>query len=488
MTLRETGGYAAKVRHTSLALLACICLAALPEVAAAQSVANNTNLFQRKQYYYDAVDFAVGSIIFNQPQPGPDGGAEFFCGLDIANYTACRPLNIETCTETPRPIAFTLSSGPTNGAAVDFNKVSSGPNFYLWLQVNDNVCSLNTTLNTNQNPSEPPTNYIQIPNSTQSLPVSGNYGIFGGAYARSGVAFHVPGSLTAPPALNTGVIRSLLPNVCASVPGSASAQAAQAAQAANPNGVSAATSTGTPFAIYRLCFGVDGNGDGIVAGTDSSGNVSNNSPSTTPNSPTPTAASGNADVVGYLNFAVDTVRPPNPISLSTTSLVRRVNVAVTAGTSSDKSETWAMEIRATDDPANFVSANVNGEHNPPAPSQVQAKPCTDWNGNYSSTILLTSTSDYTANQDIPGRGVDTYAYCARNIDYAGNVSPGWIGPKVDAPHYECDIFGCYPNILNLGFCGAQLGGPAWLAVLVAAQFRRQQRRRRRRTVTGMGAL
>ena len=481
MTLRETGGYAAEVRHTSLALLVGICLAALPEIAAAQSVANNTNLFQRKQYYYDVVDFAVGSIGINQPLPGPDGGAAFFCGLDIADYTACRPLNIDTCTETPRPIAFTLNRGPTNGAAVDFNKVSSGPNFYLWLQVNDDVCLLNTTLNTNQNPSVPPTNYIQIPNTgaNQSLLQSKNYVIFGGAYA---AAFNVPGSLPTPPALDTGVIRSLLPNVCASVPGSASANAA------NPNGVSAATSTGTPFAIYRLCFGVDGNGDGIIAGTDNSGNASNNSPSTTTNSPTPTATSGNADVVGYLNFVVDTVRPPIPISLKTTSLVRRVNVAVTAGTSGNASEIWAVEIRATDDPANFVSANVNGEHSPPAPSLVQAKPCAKWNENYSSTTLLTSTSDYTANQDIPGSGVATYAYCARNIDYAGNVSSGWIGPAVDAPHYECDLFGCYPNPLTLGFCGAQLGGPAWLAVLVAAQCRRQQRRRRRRTVTEMGAL
>ena len=107
-----------------------------------------------------------------------------------------------------------------------------------------------------------------------------------------------------------------------------------------------------------------------------------------------------------------------------------------------------------------------------------AKPCDQWNSNYARSLTRTDSGSLTASQDIAGDGLLPSAFCVRNLDYVGNVGP-WSVPKVDAPHNECDLFGCYPDHLRLALCGAALGQPPALLALVALGAWRWRRARRR---------
>ena len=310
--------------------------------ASAQALGSAPVLFQALQYFYDSNGFGVGGISILRPLRSAGDSANFFCNLDINDPDACRPFNIASCFEPPRPIRFTVLHPPTSGASINTSSIPpTGPKFFMWLQPNNNTCAYSPLANTDP---------VSIgPNSGESLQLTANYVMFGANYP---VPMTLPDALTDTPALDTGVIRSLFPGLCQGVvdPSTPLAPGANATPglAANPNGGSQVGKGPTNFEIFTLCFGVDGDNNSILnetGGSSGSSTTTNNTPGQTT---TTGNSSGGGDVVGYVNFFVDTIPPPAVQSFTTKSLVRRVNLDIAAG--SDKGEAWGVEIRSTDDP------------------------------------------------------------------------------------------------------------------------------------------
>lgn len=194
---------------------------------------------------------------------------------------------------------------------------------------------------------------------------------------------------------------------------------------------------GIPLTPFKLCIGADLNQDGIV-GVPLQGSLAN-------------------DPVAFFQFPVGTLAPPMPTLGEVESLVRRVRVNVTYDSTTN--ETAFLDV--------FWA---------PATAEVLAAPdCTQWPGGQSQQLDVRYTGTGTAALDVPGTNGEIYAYCVRARDFLNNSGPT-TAVVTASPHTECDFFECYPEDLQVGYCGQGVGASA-LGLALCGLLRHRGRRR-----------
>ena len=191
---------------------------------------------------------------------------------------------------------------------------------------------------------------------------------------------------------------------------------------------------GVSYTRWRLCLGIDSDNNGVIN----------------------PVSGGTSDVTGYFEFLVDTVLPDSPNITATHSLYKRVDVDLTYDTGYES--LYGVVVRSSDDAANVAAAD-----------------CNLWNSNVKEQVVQVGyggTGSGSLTVTVPGTNGSDYAYCAAVIDVVGNRS-AYVGPALDSPHTECDLFDCYSTdtsygVFKTGFgtCNAGLPATWWVAFAV----------------------
>lgn len=175
--------------------------------------------------------------------------------------------------------------------------------------------------------------------------------------------------------------------------------------------------------------------------------------------------------MAYLQFQVDTQPPPTPTIRQVEALNGRVRVDVDYDAST--LDIWTLRLRYTKDPANLATA-------PDAEGALMPRRCDAWTGDIES-VVKTVYGQATATVPFTVDGLDndtTYAFCADAVDYMENPSVP-TDTVLGEPRFECDLFACYPDELQVGYC-AQAGAPQLWLMASAGLLAVWQRRARRR--------
>jgi len=189
---------------------------------------------------------------------------------------------------------------------------------------------------------------------------------------------------------------------------------------------------------YKLCFGIDTTGDGIIS----------------------TTLEPNAFAI----LSVDTTAPPKPLRPELTPLDGSLRVRAqidpsTTGENVDDICDWQVRYREQNDTA--------------TPSDN----CADWTGD--GVIDIQSTTGVAeADFDVSAVNGRTYEVCVAAIDADGNRSPFSETSEAVAVD-ECDFIECYPDELSTGYCGqGQLPSLSILLLPMLLVWLRAVRRRR----------
>lgn len=332
----------------------------------------------------------------------------------------CTPLNRVMCDAPGRPISFVIAP-PSSGASATYT--SSTQTLYAFLSAVSSCVYSTQVGGTNNNP---------------------NYLIGSGAPLGSSVFF---GGVT-PFVFPTGGITpsAAFPNL--TTEGFLTTDVLSALGACDPNGA------GVQLATYYICVGVD---------ADQTLGVNNGSTST--NTSTTGATSSGGDPFAFVQFQIDTVPPSTPTDISVQPLDGRVDLTTAYDTTT--LDAYYLRVKATSDPNNLAMIADDPEAT-----------CDAWTDN----VIVRNVNIYgeTSGREtvtINGDNGVLYGFCVETVDYMQNVS--LPSPVVfGRPRPECDLFKCYPDVLQTGFCGATLPPSAYGLVALCALWRRRRAHQR----------
>jgi hypothetical protein len=225
---------------------------------------------------------------------------------------------------------------------------------------------------------------------------------------------------------------------------------------------------GIQLGTYYICVGVNT--------SQTKGLNNGNGTSSTATSATTgfAATTSGSDPFAFVQFQVDTVPPPVPSSIVAKSLDSRCDVKVNYDAST--LDAYYLRVKATSDPVNLTLTDLDQNPN---------GTCDAWTGDViTRDVNIYGETSGSETLTIRGDNGTLYGFCAQTIDYLGNVSvptPVTFG----RPRPECDLFKCYPDTLQTGFCGATLP-PSAYAVCGALALWRAARKRRLRGIPQRG--
>lgn len=340
--------------------------------------------------------------------------------INCAPGTAgCTPLNLSMCNQPGKPISFVVAP-PSSTTAATYT--SSTQTLYAFISTQNNCIYSTQVGGINNNP---------------------NYLIGSGAPIGSSVFF---GGVT-PFVFPTGGLTpsSAFPNV--TTQGFLTTDLLNALGACPPDGV------GVQLATYYICVGVDA--------TQSLG--INNGGTTTSTSGT----TSGGDPFAYVQLQIDTIAPATPSSVVVQPLDSRCDVTIDYDTTT--LDAYYLQVKATADPANLALI-----------ADDPTATCDAWVDNVvTHTVNIYGETSGTETVTINGDNGVLYGFCVETVDYMQNVSvPSTV--SYGRPRPECDLFKCYPDVLQTGFCGASLPPSAYGLVGALSLWRACRRRRHTR--------
>jgi hypothetical protein len=362
------------------------------------------------------------SMVINHPTVAADGGR-----IDCAPGTSgCRPLNISRCNDASiLPIEFIISPGARSLPTYTGNSQV----LYAFLGTTAGCVYSTVSGQTGNNPN-------LLIGTTSSL--AGSAPFFSGGTQ----TFRFPAGIST---FNAGVTAA------------GRTQIFTVGELMNALGVCPPNAP-VQMSTYFLCVGVD------VHASQGINNTATNAQTTQAGTGTPGATNaGGSDPVAYLQFQIDTLPPDAPTITASRSLNGRV--AVDVAYNSPSLDVYTIDVRYTKEPQNLTLA------------------CDQWTGDVRTTpsqnVYGQSSGNLTFMVEPLENNVD-YAFCAQAVDYMENPSvPTPV--SVAQPRFECDLFGCYPDALQTGFCAQTAAPQVWLMAAGAFGLRAVFRRRRQRT-------